>query len=135
MSEWVKCADRLPEDDQLVWIWLKEWVSHIHDDDGPMRLFAAVFRRGATIEERPHGPWRFFDQWGNNPTPYAWEDPDSGNWYGPDPSHWMERALPEPPPREEWIQTADQPETDFGRAYRAQMEAAIKNLPFPKLPQ
>lgn len=113
MGEWIKVSERLPEDNEVVLIWV-----------GGVQV--ARFLKGITEEERqkmkngelPNPKSEYWcasagytwierssiykscDVQGNNLVPYSWEaDGGAMQWFGQKVSHWQK--LPSPPPEAE----------------------------------
>lgn len=80
MSNWIPCSERLPEENQMVLIFVPRRTSY-HRGGVPSNRHVAQFRAA---------PVQF-----NNRVPYEWKGDGPMCWFDQEVTHWM--ALPEPP--------------------------------------
>ena len=99
MSKWIPVsADSLPDGK-----WVLGYINNIHDGIGAPHMCVVKIRKGISKKERARleklkdpraHVFFYYDEWGNNLVPYAWDTWGSGDYFGQEVVAWM--PLPKP---------------------------------------
>lgn len=94
MNEWIKCKERLPNDNE----WVLGYIDSIHRGDDLPACAIVKIRKGITVAQRENMAlcndrrakvYRFGDECDNNKVGYAWITDGPMTYFGQEILYWQ----------------------------------------------